>query len=1267
MPPSKSYLNRLMRWSGAALLAAMATGAGMLAYMYLWVLPHIADYRGTIENLLSSATGFQVGLEEVGGEWGGARPWVTLKGVTLHDPDSRPVLHFDRLDGRFGWRSVLALEPRFHSLTVQGFALTLRRTMEGKYRLGGIAIDPQSPNHAFSDWLLKQGEVTVNGLTLAWIDDFRQAPPLVLTQVRLDLSNLGRRHRFEFSATPPRGLGGPVGLNGTLHGRGFSKQDEWYGTLHGVFRNLRLESLAAWADLPYVKSGHGGIALTAQLDKGRITGLDARLNMLELSAQIEPQHAPLHLRRLEGQVGWQAKGPTQWLKASGLSLQLAGGSVIGPLNGQVGWAGNGSFQFAVDNLDLVPLRPLLALLPIKPVLQNRLTALQPQGHLDHIQASWQPAVRQGERAAFSVTGRFRQLAWEAVDQWPGVRGLNGSLTGNQDKGAFSLDMRSGQFDMPRLFRDRKIDWTKLFAQGGWRWRSAGYELQLASVEMENADLAGNLGGTYQIASNGPDRMDLSGRLMRAIGASVYRYMPRAVNDQTYNWLKQAFLVGTAQQASFTLRGEPRRFPFRNNLGGLFQVDALVNGVGLHYANDWPKIDAIDGQLRLHNARLEILSDQARIFGAQLHRVQAVIPELANAEEILDVKGEASGPLAEFVRFANFSPVAERIDNLTGEVTGTGDLHLSLNIKVPLRHSADTTVAGRLGFSNNTVYPGPDVPRLEQVNGQIDFTDQAVSANRVSARALGGPALFAITTQGSTARVLGQGVFTAAALEPWLGKPVGRLVTGQAKWKGEILLGQGERASIKAESNLVGLESGLPAPLGKRAGQAAQLTFEQQPLKDGMTWSTLNYARQVSEVWVSRPTARGMKLDRGEIRFGETAQLPQQPGLSVAGYVRDFDLGRWLDLVSTGGDEQAPLNGINLTLSHLNFLGRRFADININGKLKAGILKVDVGGQGVQGSVAYRRETEGAVARVSGVFKQLVIPAPLSAGAKLEGPRIVAGDFPSLDVSVDDLHMGGMSLGRLEALAHGSSAGLVIDQLRLTNPDSLITMSGLWKGVAGDETRVNLETDIKDAGKMLARYGFPDMVKRGKGSVSGDVTWQGSPADFAFRTLTGTLKFKAQSGQFLKAEPGVAKLLGVVSLQSIPRRMNLDFRDVFSGGFAFDEISATLRIVSGNVYSDDFRMKGPAATVKMSGVAKLSDETVQLRVKVSPKLSESIAVAGALLGGPLAGLGALAVQKVLRDPIEEATSHEYLVNGPWAEPNVTKLARPKTSRQQETDG
>jgi uncharacterized protein YhdP len=140
---------------------------------------------------------------------------------------------------------------------------------------------------------------------------------------------------------------------------------------------------------------------------------------------------------------------------------------------------------------------------------------------------------------------------------------------------------------------------------------------------------------------------------------------------------------------------------------------------------------------------------------------------------------------------------------------------------------------------------------------------------------------------------------------------------------------------------------------------------------------------------------------------------------------------------------------------------------------------------------------------------------------------------------------------------------------------------------------------------------------------------------------------------------MGKLLGVLSLQSLPRRLSFDFRDIFNEGYAFDDIGATLRIARGVVYSDDFMMRGPAAKVRMSGLADLNQETVQLRVKVIPKLSEGVAVAGALIAGPLAGVGALAAQKLLRDPFEEAISQEYMVIGPWQSPDVKKLSKTKT--------
>jgi uncharacterized protein YhdP len=347
-------------------------------------------------------------------------------------------------------------------------------------------------------------------------------------------------------------------------------------------------------------------------------------------------------------------------------------------------------------------------------------------------------------------------------------------------------------------------------------------------------------------------------------------------------------------------------------------------------------------------------------------------------------------------------------------------------------------------------------------------------------------------------------------------------------------------------------------------------------------------------------------------------------------------------------------------------------------MRGGLLRTQISGHGLSGVLTYRPagayDSTGTAARsgsesfreqparVSAQFRLLTIPeaAPPTGG---EGRMSMkAADFPTLDVSVDDFRLQERALGRLEAQAHGTPQGMVIDSLQLTHPDSVFRMSGLWRDSPPSETRAELNLKVLDAGKFLARFGFADTLKRGTAEVQGNATWEGSPADFTFSTLAGQLDFKAKGGQFLKVDPGAGKLLGVLSLQSLPRRLNFDFRDIFNEGYAFDDISATLRIARGVVYSDDFRMRGPAAKVGMSGLADLNQETVQLRLKVTPKLSEGVAMAGALLGGPLAGVGALAAQKLLRDPVEEVISQEYMVTGPWLAPDVKRLTKAKAKTE-----
>lgn len=161
--------------------------------------------------------------------------------------------------------------------------------------------------------------------------------------------------------------------------------------------------------------------------------------------------------------------------------------------------------------------------------------------------------------------------------------------------------------------------------------------------------------------------------------------------------------------------------------------------------------------------------------------------------------------------------------------------------------------------------------------------------------------------------------------------------------------------------------------------------------------------------------------------------------------------------------------------------------------------------------------------------------------------------------------------------------------------------------------------------------------------------------------------KVASGQFLKADPGVAKLLNVMSLQSLPRRLTLDFRDIFSDGFAFDSMASTATITRGVLKTDTFKMRGVNAVVLMDGTVDLNEETQNLNVVVIPELNAGGAsVVYGLAVNPVIGLGSFLAQLFLRSPLSQALTQDYQVTGPWKDPIVKKSTAKRKLPSTEAD-
>jgi len=264
-------------------------------------------------------------------------------------------------------------------------------------------------------------------------------------------------------------------------------------------------------------------------------------------------------------------------------------------------------------------------------------------------------------------------------------------------------------------------------------------------------------------------------------------------------------------------------------------------------------------------------------------------------------------------------------------------------------------------------------------------------------------------------------------------------------------------------------------------------------------------------------------------------------------------------------------------------------------------------------------------------------------------------YPELDITAQDFQFGDKQLGSLDLKAYNSGESWVIQRMNINNSDSQLTADGTWRNsVRSPQTMLKFNLNSSNLGKTLQRFQpGGEMVKGGTGSMNGQLGWPGSPHEFAVERLDGNFTMQLEKGQILKVQPGVGRLLGLLSLQSLPRRLTLDFRDLFSEGFAFDKINSIANIKDGILRSNDLFMTGPAAEANIKGETNLKTETQRLKVKVVPHISDSVSLA-ALAGGPIVGVAAFVAQKLLKDPLNKISASEYMITGTWDNPQEAEV-------------
>ncbi|MGB5079499.1 MAG: AsmA-like C-terminal region-containing protein, partial [Burkholderiales bacterium] len=389
------------------------------------------------------------------------------------------------------------------------------------------------------------------------------------------------------------------------------------------------------------------------------------------------------------------------------------------------------------------------------------------------------------------------------------------------------------------------------------------------------------------------------------------------------------------------------------------------------------------------------------------------------------------------------------------------------------------------------------------------------------------------------------------------------------------------------------------------------------------------------------------VKRGVIGLNEPAVLPDREGISLIGNLPYVDADRWRALLGGVGDAGPSLSSsLRLKVGVLDFAGRRLNDVDLRAGSSGDVWIANLSARELAGEIAWRPEGSG---RIVARLKHFSMPEAIEGRKEETPPR----ELPALDIIAEKLLLNGSDLGRLELVAVNKALDWEIEKLVLTGPESTLRAGGKWQNWA-QQPSVSLDDivlEVEDVGKYLDRVGFPGTVRSGAATLKGSLKWSGNPQSIDYASLSGNLELNVEKGQFLKADPGAAKLIGILSMQSW---VTLDFRELFNRGFTFDSVSCNARIENGVLKTDNFRMKGPSAAVAMSGQTDLARETQDLNARVEPAVGNSLSVILAVVINPVWGLGSLLLQEILKNPLAQAFAFEYHVTGSWTEPKAERL-------------
>jgi uncharacterized protein (TIGR02099 family) len=1275
------------RTLGIAIVAFLVLSAALLSAARV-LLPRAHEYTHTVEQLLGETLNAPVRIGSLDAAWHHFGPQLVVNDVRVLDALTRQELvRFDR--ARLDFNLLASISDRklgLNGVAIDGIRVIVERTDEGRLRVVGLGSASTQvgafDSALLESWLFGDLRWDIEDSEIEWRDARSDRGPRMFTAVNARLRNSGEHHEFSGSLRLPAGMGDEVRFGADIDGDPL-QPETWRGTVYTAARNIQLAELAresGFVERVAVTRGVADLELWTHWGGGmqRATGIAGIQEIAIASGGADvPDVAFARLgaqwKMVRTAGGWRVDFQRLHALRDGRAWPETQAML------QFETVPDSEWPSVDARMTFARIEDLAAIARSWPTLsgsaRGELAATDPRGDLRDVAFSFHPGV---EHARYRLHADAIGLALNAGDGTPGFTGVNGRVVASERGGRIDLHNTASVLDLPRLFRgplplgavDGEVHWEIDPLRRTWRVGSD--LLKVSGVDGEvDATLV-----LEKTEADGAPYIDLVASFKNGDGHQVSRYLPAAVMPvSVVGWLDRAIDDGRVADGGIVLHGPLDQFPFTNG-AGRFEVRARVENGALDYLPGWPRIEAIDTELVFSGHSLELRGNAARILDSSLHNVYATIPDMTSPYAILTVSGDIRGDSADPLAFIQQAPplnarVGRDLADLA--VRGASDLHLELAIPLGRELSMDTRFSAHARVRDNTLALGDFGPLLTRLDGTLVVDNDGIRGSRLKAELLQQPATLdvttAVATEGALIHVRGRGALIAPTLMARFQPEWAERVAGRGRWTADLKLPlqqtKGSAKRLRVEALFDDVVVRLPQPLGKPAGETLLVEVNAE-LGNAEHKLYVQYGNRVGMGLALTPGGDGLRVVRGEVRFGDVrASIPRQAGLRIGGNLPKFSLDEWRSDPGFAGfwnddgqgkpakrDASPLVSDVDVHFNRLIAFGQPLSDAHVkvvrgSKEWQATVLSQEFSGR-LRVPIALQQDPI-----LMDVDEWKYIPVEGGSRAKLD-PR----EIPAMQIQAKKFSYGDVDFGRLELKATKFAYGWRVDALQLVAPMTMVNGSGAWT-YDGDthQSHFNLDVISENVGQTMSKFGYADSIDGGSGNINAQLAWAAPLPDVSPELLDGRVAMDFKKGRMLEVSPGAGRLFALLSIQALPRRLSLDFSDLFAKGFAFDEINGEFRLERGEAYTSTLAMNGPAAKIRAAGRIGLGNHDYDQLVRVIPDLTGSVPTLTTLAVSPQIGVVTFVLGKIFQTQIDAATAVDYTITGSWENPQIERIIPP----------